>query len=197
MYERMILDRISHTVEEQLTPDQAGFRPGKSCCDQLLNLTQFIEDGFEKKLITGTVFVDLTAAYDTVNHRTLLLKVAKTIGNKTIVGIIQSLLRNRRFFVEMDGRKSRWKTQKNGLPQGSVLSPILFNIYTNDLPEFKDIRRFIYADDLCLAAQAEDFKTVEKMLTKALESLSEYYQQNFTKCISNQDPSLCLPFEQP
>ena len=178
MYERMILARISPTVEEKLTPDQAGFRPGKSCCDQLLNLTQFIEDGFEKKLITGTVFVDLTAAYDTVNHRILLLKVAKTIGNKTIVGIIQSLLKNRRFFVEMDGRKSRWKTQKNGLPQGSVLSPILFNIYTNDLPEFKDIRRFIYADDLCLAAQAEDFKTVEQMLTKALESLSEYYQQN-------------------
>ena len=178
MYERMILARILPTVEEKLTPDQAGFRAGKSCCDQLLNLTQYIEDGFEKKMITGTVFVDLTAAYDTVNHRILLLKVAKTIRNKRIVGIIQSLLRNRRFFVEMDGRKSRWKSQKNGLPQGSVLSPILFNIYTNDQPEFQDIRRFIYADDLCLATQARDFKTIEEGLSKALVSLTEYYHQN-------------------
>ena len=127
---------------------------------------------------TGTVFVDLTAAYDTVNHRILLLKVAKMTKNTKIVGVIQSLLRNRRFFVEMDGRKSRWKTQKNGLPQGSVLSPTLFNIYTNDQPEFDHIRRFIYADDLCLATQSESFKTIEKRLSKALESLTEYYHKN-------------------
>ena len=178
LYERMILARMFPIVESQLTPDQAGFRPGRSCCSQLLNLTQYIEDGFEKKLITGTVFVDLTAAYDTVNHRILLLKVAKMTNNKKIVGVIQSLLRNRRFFVEMDGRKSRWKTQKNGLPQGSVLSPTLFNMYTNDQPEFKDICRFIYADDLCLATQSNSFKAIERRLTKALKTLTDYYYEN-------------------
>ena len=88
----MDIARIAPKVEENLTPDQAGFRPGRSTCDQLLNLTQFIEDGYETKQITGTVFVDLTAAYDTVNHRILLLKVAKMIKNKKIVNIIQSLL---------------------------------------------------------------------------------------------------------
>ena len=63
LYERMVMARISPSVEEQLTPDQAGFRPGRSTCDQLLNLTQHIEDGYEDKLITGAVFVDhLTAA---------------------------------------------------------------------------------------------------------------------------------------
>ena len=134
LYERMVMARYAPTVEEQLNPDQAGFRPGRSTCGQLLNLTQYIEDGFEEKQITGTVFVDLTAAYDTVNHKTLLLKVAKMIKNKKIVSIIQSLLENRRFFVELDGRKSRWRNQKNGLPQGSVLAPTLFNIYTNDQP---------------------------------------------------------------
>ena len=110
LYERMIMARISPTVEEQLTPDQAGFRPGRSCCDQLLNLTQFIEDGFERKQITGAVFVDLTAAYDTVNHSLLINKVAKCVKNSRIVKIIQSLLANRRFFVEMDGKKIRWHT---------------------------------------------------------------------------------------
>ena len=178
LYERLILARISPTVEGQLTADQAGFRPGRSCCDQLLNLTQFIEDGFERKEITGAVFVDLTAAYDTVNHRLLLLKIAKTTKNSKMTGMIESLLKNRRFFVEMDGKKSRWKNQKNGLPQGSVLAPTLFNIYTNDQPEFEKIRRFIYADDLCLATQEKSFKTIEKRLTKALKTLTEYYHQN-------------------
>ena len=73
VYERMILGRNSPSVEDHLTPDQAGFRPGRLFCGQVLNLTQYIEDGFERKNITGAVFVDLSAAYDTVNHRPGLL----------------------------------------------------------------------------------------------------------------------------
>ena len=179
LYERLVLSRIQPTVDDQLSHDQAGFRSGRSCCGQVLNLTQYIEDGFENKLITGAVFVDLTAAYDTVNHRALLLKVAKIVKNTTIVHIIESLLTNRYFFVEMDGKRSRWRLQKNGLPQGSVLAPTLFNIYTNDQPEFNNIRRFIYADDLCIATQAKDFAAIEERLNKALEELSEYYKKWF------------------
>ncbi|NEO82313.1 reverse transcriptase domain-containing protein [Moorena sp. SIO4G3] len=179
LYERLIMARISPTVDEQLSPDQAGFRPGRSCCGQVLNLTQFIEDGYENKLITGAVFVDLTAAYDTVNHRALLLKVAQTVKNTSVVRIIESLLVNRRFFVEMDGKRSRWRRQNNGLPQGSVLAPMLFNIYTNDQPQFKNIRRFIYADDLCIATQSKSFLAIERRLTKALKSLSDYYKRWF------------------
>ena len=99
------------------------------------------------------------------------------IKNKAIVNILRSLLSNRRFFVEMDGRKSRWRTQKNGLPQGSVLAPTLFNIYTNDQPEFPNIRRFIYADDLCLATQSTLFETIENRLAEALSQLSTYYRR--------------------
>ena len=58
-----------HTIiDHQLIPEQAGFRPGQSCTGQILNLTQHIEDCFERGCITGVVFVDLTTAYDTVNH---------------------------------------------------------------------------------------------------------------------------------
>ena len=179
VYERLLLTRISPTVEDQLSTDQSGFRVGRSCCGQVLNLTQYIEDGFERGQITGTVFVDLTAAYDTVNHRALLMKVARMIKNTAIVSIIRSLLTNRRFYVEMNGKKSRWRDQKNGLPQGSVLAPVLFNIYTNDQPSFRDIRRFIYADDLCLATQSKSFNEIEKRLTQALAHMSEYYRSWF------------------
>ena len=106
-----------------------------------------------------------------------MLKVAKTIKNIPLVKIIGSLLKDRRFYVEMEGRKSRWRNQKNGLPQGSVLSPILFNIYTNDQPIFNNIRRFIYADDLCLATQAKSFSVIQERLSGALEALSEYYKK--------------------
>ncbi|CAH1248509.1 Hypp8181 [Branchiostoma lanceolatum] len=132
LFERLILNRTAPLVDELLIPEQAGFRPGKSCTGQLLNLTQYIEDGYEKGLITGAVFVDLSAAYDTVNHRILTKKLFQITKDVRLTELIQNLLSNRRFFVDLNGNRSRWRRQKNGLPQGSVLAPILFNIYTND-----------------------------------------------------------------
>ena len=126
LYERMIMSRMSPTVEQQLSPDQAGFRPGRSCCDQLLNLTQYIEDGFETKQITGAVFVDLTAAYDTVNHRILLLKIAKVIKNKRIVRIIESLLKKQTVFCG-----NGWKKKQVSHPE--KWTPTRFCISSNTL----------------------------------------------------------------
>ena len=66
--QKMILNRIAPTIEQHLIKEQAGFRPGKSCTSQLLNLTQHIEDDYQESMITGTTFVDHSAAYDIVNH---------------------------------------------------------------------------------------------------------------------------------
>ncbi|KAJ4931783.1 hypothetical protein JOQ06_011077, partial [Pogonophryne albipinna] len=155
-----------------------GFRPGKSTTSQVLNLTQYIEDGYEEGMVTGAVFVDLSAAYDTVNHRRLLSKILETTRDTRLTVLIESMLENRHFFVELGGKKSRWRRLRNGLPQGSVLAPLLFNIYTNDQPKSVDTRRFIYADDLGIGAQATDFKTVEDRLSNALAELTPYYEEN-------------------
>ena len=71
----MILNRIAPVVEQRLIKEQAGFRTGKLCTSQLLNLTQHVEDGYQRDMITGAGFVDLTAAYDTVNHRIIIQKL--------------------------------------------------------------------------------------------------------------------------
>ena len=154
LYERMILNRIAPAIQQHLIKEQAGFRSGKSCISQLLNLTQHIEDGYEEGMITGTAFVDISAAYDTVNHRLLIQKLYNTTLDSQLCRVIQNLLSDRRFYVELNNERSRWRIQKNGLPQGSVLSPTLFNIYTNDQPILDGTRSFIYADDLCVTAQS-------------------------------------------
>ena len=178
LFERLLLNRIASFVDDHLIPEQAGFRPGKSCTGQLLNLTQHIEDGFEKGLITGAAFVDLSAAYDTVNHRILVKKLFDLTKDLKFTELIQTMLSNRRFFVDLDGSHSRWRIQKNGLPQGSVLAPLLFNIYTNDQPIHPGTRSFIYADDLCIASQCDTFEGVEASLSSALEGLIPYYASN-------------------
>ena len=165
LYERLILNRVPPLLEQHLINEQAGFRPGKSCTSQLLNLTQHIEDGYQRGMITGAAFVDLSAAYDTVNHRILMQKLYNTTQDNQLYTIFQNILSNRRFYVELNNERSRWRKQKNGLPQGSVLSPILFNIYTNDQPIHEGTRNFIfiYADDPCVTAQYSSFTEASRI----------------------------------
>ena len=172
------LNRIAPTIEEHLIKEQASFRHGKSCTSQLLNPTQHIEDGYKVGKITGTTFVDPSAAYDTVNHILLIEKLYNTTQDSKLCRVIQNLLSNRRFYVELNKERSRWRKEKNGLPQGSVLVPTLFNIYTNDQPIHYETRSFIYPDNICITAQYQSFKQVEKTIKEALDNLTSYYKVN-------------------
>lgn len=72
---RVLLSRMFPIIKPAFISQQAGFWPGKSCTDQILKLVQHTEDGFQSSLMTVAAFVDLSEAYDTVNHRKLLLKL--------------------------------------------------------------------------------------------------------------------------
>ena len=89
--------------------------------------------------------------------------------------VSRGLLSNRCIFVQLNDKKSRWRSQKDGLPQGSVFAVLLFNIYTNDQPLPTDCSRFIYADDLCITTQQSDVQHVEHPPELALDEMSIYY----------------------
>ena len=148
--ERLIYARVEPLIDPLFPKEQAGFRCGKSTVDQVVLLTHNIEDSFEAKKKAGAVFIDLTAAYDTVWHRGLTCKLLRLLSDKHMVKMIMELVRNRSFTLTTgDSKQSRLRRLKNGVPQGSVLAPLLFNIYTYDLPSTIS-RKFGYADDLAL-----------------------------------------------
>ena len=180
----MILNRIAQIVEGHLIKKQAGFKTGKSCTSQLLNLTQHIEDGYERCMIAGAAFVDLSAAYDTVNHIILSQKLYNTTHDSTLCIIFQNMLPNRRFYVELNNERSRWGTRRMAFSLGSALSPLLFNIYTNEEPLYDETRNFIYSDDLCDTVQHICFNQVECTVEESLGELRHYYRTNRSACES-------------
>jgi hypothetical protein len=155
----------------------------------VLALTSYIESGFQKRLKTGVVFVDLTAAYDTVWKDGLIHKLYNVIPCGKMVSLLEDMLSNRQFRVFVEDKSSKFRFLNNGLPQGSVLSPILFNLYTSDLLPTNS-RKFIYADDLAMTYQHQNFENIENGLSEDLIPLNKY----FTKWrLRSKDRSLLFP----
>ena len=173
LFERLLLGKLITVVEPKIIPQQAGFCKGKSTTGQFLNLTQHIEDSFKMRKVTGAVFVNLSAACNAVNHHILITKVYQMTDDKAMTILLGTLLKNRIFYVVLNQKKSWWWQQQNGLPEGSVLAPLLYNIYTNDQPTDKRTSRFIYADNLCIASQESSFEAVKQNLTDSLTLLAE------------------------
>ena len=133
------------------------------------------------------VFLGLTAAYDTVWHISQLdMKSAPKVDCESSC----TTPWNRWFRVHMRDAISAWKHQTNGLPQGSMLAPTLFNFYTNDLP-LTQSQKFIYADNICCGTQACIFIIeLEEVLNEDIAKISDYCNQwplqlSMTKTVSS------------
>ena len=172
----LIYARVEPLIDRLLPEEQAGFRHRKSTVDQVVLLTQNVEDSFEAKKKAGAAFVDLTAAYDTVWHCGLTCKLLRLLPDKHMVRIIMELVQNRSFTLTTGNNKQSWlRRLKNGVPQGSVLAPLLFNIYTYDFPSMIS-RKFVYAVDLILLHSSGNWKDLEETLSQDMSTLLAYLQ---------------------
>jgi len=112
------------------------------------------------------VFVDLTAADDTIWHHSLTCKLLRLLPDRHMVHMIMQMVGNCSFTLTTgNGQRSRLRRLKNSVPQGSVLVPLLFNIYISDLPTTVS-RKYAYADDLAIMHADGDWQAVEGALSK-------------------------------
>lgn len=147
--EKLIRDSIMDHMEENrlFTKHQHGFRKGKSCVTQLIEVMERWTEDLDNKRPVDVIYLDFQKAFDTVPHKRLIHKL-KAYGIKgKILCWIEDFLKNRKQRVVLNGKSSEWTEVSSGIPQGSVLGPILFTIYINDLPDALESVCKLFADD--------------------------------------------------
>ena len=142
---------------------QSVFRTNHSTKLCLLFLTDKILKGFEEDLLTGIILTDLEKAFNTINE--ILFKKLKAMGFfEGWITWFQSYLSERIFFISIEKQCSDYGRISCGVPLGSILGPLLFLIYVNDMPQAVNSNLLLYADDSCLMLQHKDFEEIGKVL---------------------------------
>ena len=143
---------------------QSGFRKKHSRDSCLSYLNDKILKGFDKGLMTGMILTDLQKAFDTIDHDVLLKKFYAIGFSKHTVNWFQSYLSNRSFLVNLGNNFSQSAFASCGVPQGSILGPLLLLIYVNEMSQAAKYDFFLYADDTCLVCQHKDINKIENQL---------------------------------
>ena len=181
IFERVMHNRLESYLESNnLIYDlQFGFRKKFSTEHALLSITEQIKENFLNKRFSCGVFVDLEKAFDTVNHKILIMKLKHYGLGNIAISWLTSYLSNRSQKVSLNGQTSDSKTITCGVPQGSILGPLLFLIYINDMNKaIKNSQVFHFADDTNLLYSHKDQNTLKKTLNKDLKDLYEWLCAN-------------------
>ncbi|KAF0769781.1 Uncharacterized protein FWK35_00009176 [Aphis craccivora] len=147
LLERLILNRIQPTLDKHIPIEQAGFRNNRGCVEQVLALTTLIEAEFQRILKTNVVFIDLSAAYDTVWREGLMQNFINIVPCKRMSELLNNMLVNRMFQVFMDGKKS-----STG-------------------------QKFQFTDDIAIAHTCKDMKEGKNTLTNDFNILERYFHK--------------------
>ena len=179
LLERIVYDQLyKYLCDNNLIYQfQSGFRPMFSTDTALTYLSDRLKMNIDKGMYTGVILLDLQKAFDTVDHVILENKL-KAIGCDDCVNWFHSYLCNRSQFVNVNGVVSSSQVISCGVPQGSILGPLLFSIYVNDMERALDCDLCLYADDSMLLVSGKDVKQIEAKLCIEMDKIKNWLDIN-------------------
>ena len=177
-YERLIKNRLEHYLEynQLLPPTQFGFRRGKSTQENVAHLITDIQIAFSKNNSVSAAFIDIKGAYDNVNLNILTEKMSTLGIPKFFIENIYNLYYNRSIYVRINEHLLEPRQTSLGLPQGGILSPLLYIVYVQDLQHLmnNNVRILEFADDLCLYSEERTIEKCNTRLHQAMKKLDRW-----------------------
>ena len=175
MLESVLRDKIMQHLEtfNLLSPHQHGFRSARSCTSQLLEVMDSWTQALDRGQSMDAIYLDFQKAFDSVPHARLLQKLQAYGIRGNVLRWIESFLTCRTQQVLVEGVCSRWSSVRSGVPQGSVLGPLLFLLYINDIPDDLQTCVKIFADDSKLYGPA-DTQQSRQLLQRDLQTLESW-----------------------
>ena len=179
--EKLVHHQLSHYLETNflLTPEQHGFRKNHSTIHSIEQVTSFMCKKGDAMLPTAAVFIDFRKAFDCVQHPVLLKKIKNLGLSGLVVDWIESYLTNRKQRVYANDCYSDYMDVTQGVPQGSVLGPLFYIIYANDIAQLvKHCKLALYADDTVLYTSNRNFEVSVLNLQRDINSLANWCETN-------------------
>ena len=181
IFERIVFNQMNLFFESKFSPQLTGFRKNHSTQNALLNMIEKWRHTLDKGKKVGTIFMDLSKAFDTLNHNLLLAKLDAYGFSFNAIKFVQSYLLDRFQRVNINNNFSEWCKILLGVPQGSILGPLLFNIFINDIFCFiQDTYICNFADDNSLYSIEDNLKQVNTILKKNFDFLQGWF---YEKCM--------------
>ena len=181
IYEKLMHKRVLEFFDQNNTlfENQYGLRPGRSCEHALLNAQNSILQSLNKKQISVLLLLDYSKAFDVLDHNTLLHKLEHYGIRGIVKEWFKSYLSDREQFVSINGTTSEKKPIIYGVPQGSILGPLLFVIFINDLPNISNVMNILlFADDTNLFLKHENVECLNNLINVELCKVSNWITAN-------------------
>ena len=192
--ERMVNARLVHCLETTgaFSDEQCGFRKGRSTTDHLVRFETFVREAFAKEKHVVAIFFDLEKAYDTTWKRGILNKLHELGFRGQLAHFLEGFLESRTFKVRAGSTYSDTFEQEMGVPQGSILSPTLFNVQINDISKVakqaltgKESECSLFVDDFAICVSASDLHRAERQLQLCVNKVQEWVCRNGFKFSEN------------
>ena len=178
LFEKIIFNRFYYFLlqKELINPNQSGFRPSDSCINQLIAITHKIFETFDcnPSLEVRLVFLDIPKAFDKVWHEGILYKLKSMGISGELYNLLENYLSNRFQRVLLNRQTSSWRPVLARVPQGSILGPLLFLIYINDLPNELKSNAKLFANDTSLLTIVKDKNKSHNMLNNNLKPIYKW-----------------------
>lgn len=179
IFEKIILTRLENFTEQNklLIPEQFGFRKSHSTILQLFRITNKIVHNYNNRKTSALLLLDIENAFDSVWHEGIISRMITYNFPDYLIRITMEFLKNRNFSVKINNNFSDSITIPAGLPQGSVLSPLLFSLYVNEIPFAQHTDIAMYADDTAIISTSMQKFTANKYLEEHMNHISTFYNK--------------------